>query len=47
MINRLQSEWAAFGPPSFLLRLISAPRPANLAPMKTEIILITGCIITC
>ena len=46
MMFASKAKWAAFGPPSFLLRLISCQRPANLRPMKTTCT-ITVCIITC
>ena len=35
------------GPPFFLWGLISAGAPVNLRAMKTGIILINRCIITC
>ena len=35
------------GPPFFLQGLLSAVAPVNLAAMKTGIILINRCIITC
>ena len=46
MMFASKAKWAAVGPPSFLLRLISFRRPANLRPMKTKCT-ITVCIITC
>jgi len=36
-----------YGPPLFLFGLISARAPVNVPAMKTGIILITRCIITC
>ena len=46
MMFASKAKWAAFGPPSFLLRLISFHHPANLRPMKIKCT-ITVCIITC